>query len=69
MIAYREIVKNKKDIEHLFELLNSLKTVSEVIVMPLNSEDDIKDLQISSMSNTWDNIEDEAWNELSDYIK
>ncbi|MGE0739209.1 hypothetical protein [Sulfurimonas sp.] len=66
MVAYREIVRNGDDIIHITNMLKEMKTVSEVIIVPLGEtkERDIKDLQIASMSKTWDNSEDEAWNEL-----
>lgn len=42
------------------------KMISEVIIVPLNDakEEDIKNFQITSMARTWNNTEDEAWNEL-----
>ncbi len=66
MVAYREIVRNGDDIIHITNMLKEMKTVSEVIIVPLGEtkERDIKDLQIASMSKTWDNSEDEAWDEL-----
>ncbi|MCX6052013.1 MAG: hypothetical protein NTZ60_05815 [Campylobacterales bacterium] len=66
MVAYREIVRNHDDIIHITNMLKEMKTVSEVIIVPLGEtkEEDIKKLQISSMAKTWDNSEDEAWDEL-----
>ena len=66
MVAYREIVRNNDDIIHITNMLKEMKTVSEVIIVPLGEtkEEDIKKLQIASMSKTWDNSEDEAWDEL-----
>jgi len=66
MVAYREIVRNYDDIVHITNMLKEIKTVSEVIIVPLNDakEEDIKNFQITSMARTWNNSEDEAWNEL-----
>ena len=66
MVAYQEIVRNNDDIIHVTNMLKEMKTVSEVIIVPLGEtkEEDIKTLQIASMANTWDNSEDEAWDEL-----
>ena len=66
MVAYREIVNNQEDISHIVNMLNEIKTKSEVIILPLDEakDDDFKKLQITSMSKTWNNSEDEAWNEL-----
>ena len=66
MVAYREIVRNHDDIIHITNMLKEMKTVSEVIIVPLGEtkEEDIKKLQVASMAKTWDNSEDEAWDEL-----
>lgn len=65
MVAYREIVSTKEDILHIVNMLKEIKTKSEVIIIPLENDDyDFKKLQISSMAKTWDNTEDEAWDEL-----
>ena len=62
MVAYQEIVRNNDDIIHVTNMLKEMKTVSEVIIVPLGEtkEEDIKKLQIASMKKTWDNSEDEA---------
>lgn len=66
MVAYREIVRNGDDIIHITNMLKEMKTMSEVIIVPLGEtkERDIKDLQIASMAKTWENSKDEAWDEL-----
>ncbi|MDD3856096.1 MAG: hypothetical protein WC279_04060 [Sulfurimonas sp.] len=66
MVVYREIVRNNDDILHIAKILKEIKTPSEVIIVPLGEpkERDMKDLQIASMAKTWDNSEDEAWDEL-----
>lgn len=65
MTAYREIIRTPQDIVHITNLLKQLDTTTEVIIVPLeDQETDIKVLQISSMAKTWNNSEDEAWNEL-----
>lgn len=65
MTAYREIVRTPQDIVYITNLLKQLDTTTEVIIVPLeDQETDIKVLQISSMAKTWNNSEDEAWNEL-----
>lgn len=66
MVAYREIVRNNDDVLYIAKILKEIKTPSEVIIVPLGEpkERDIKDLQIASMAKTWDNSEDEAWDEL-----
>jgi len=65
MVAYREIVSTPEDILHIVKMLKEIKTRSEVIIVPLEDDDnDFKKSQILSMSKTWDNNEDEAWNEL-----
>lgn len=66
MLAYREIVRNQEDILHISQMLKEINSSSEVIIVPLNQpkEEDMKNIQISSMSKTWNNEDDEAWNEL-----
>ena len=65
MVAYREIASTPEDILHIVKMLKEIKTRSEVIIVPLEDYDnDFKKSQILSMSKTWDNNEDEAWNEL-----
>ncbi len=65
MKAYREIIRTPQDIVYITNLLKQLDTTAEVIIIPLaDKEIDIKELQIASMAKTWDNIEDEAWDEL-----
>jgi hypothetical protein len=66
MLAYREIVRNQEDILHISQMLEEINSSSEVIIVPLNQpkEEDMKNIQISSMSKTWNNEDDEAWNEL-----
>ncbi len=66
MVAYREIVNSQEDILHIVSMLKEMKTRTEVIIVPLEEEndEDIKKLQISSMAKTWDNKEDEAWDAL-----
>ena len=65
MVAYREIVSTPEDILHIVKMLKEIKTRSEVIIVPLEDYDnDFKKSKILSMSKTWDNNEDEAWNEL-----
>jgi hypothetical protein len=65
MVAYREIVSTTADRQHVISMLQEMTVKSEVIIIPL--EDDtkaIKNLQQVSMSATWDNDEDKAWDEL-----
>ncbi|MFA5215361.1 hypothetical protein [Sulfuricurvum sp.] len=65
MVAYREIVSTTADRQHVIDILQEMNVKSEVIIIPL--EDDIKslkNLQQTSMSATWDNDEDKAWDEL-----
>lgn len=65
MVAYREIVSTSADRQHVIDILQEINVKSEVIIIPL--EDDItslKNLQQTSMSATWDNDEDKAWDEL-----
>lgn len=65
MVAYREIVSTTADRQHVIDILQEMNVKSEVIIIPL--EDDIKslkNLQQASMSATWDNDEDKAWDEL-----
>jgi len=66
MVAYREIVKTKEDIIHIANMLKEIKEGAEVIIVPFEKDDDkeLKKSQITSMAKTWNNIEDEAWNEL-----
>lgn len=65
MVAYREIVSTSADRQHVISMLQEMTVKSEVIIIPL--EDDSKamqKLQETSMSATWDNDEDKAWDEL-----
>ena len=65
MVAYREIVSTSADRQHVISMLQEMTVKSEVIIIPL--EDDSKameNLQQTSMSVTWDNDEDKAWDEL-----
>jgi len=65
MVAFREIVSTTADRQHVIEILQDINVKSEVIIIPL--EDDakaLKNLQYVSMSTTWDNDEDKAWDEL-----
>ena len=65
MVAYREIITTTADRQHVVALLQEMNVKSEVIIIPL--EDDthsLKILQQTSMSATWDNDEDKAWDEL-----
>ncbi|OHD85141.1 MAG: hypothetical protein A3I60_05140 [Sulfuricurvum sp. RIFCSPLOWO2_02_FULL_43_45] len=65
MVAYREIVSTTADRQHVIDILQDINVKSEVIIIPL--EDDthsLKILQQTSMSATWDNDEDKAWDEL-----
>lgn len=65
MVAYREIVSTSADRQHVISMLQEMTVKSEVIIIPL--EDDskaIQKLQQTSMSTTWDNNEDKAWDEL-----
>lgn len=65
MVAYREIVSTSADRQHVISMLQEMTVKSEVIIIPL--EDDSKamqKLQQTSMSSTWDNDEDKAWDEL-----
>jgi hypothetical protein len=65
MVAYREIVSTTADRQHVIDILQEMNVKSEVIIIPL--EDDtksLKNLQHASMSKTWDNDDDKAWDEL-----
>lgn len=65
MVAYREIVSTTADRQHVISMLQEMTVKSEVIIIPL--EDDNKamqNLQQASMSVTWENDEDKAWDEL-----
>jgi hypothetical protein len=65
MVAYREIVSTSADRQHVISMLQEMTVKSEVIIIPL--EDDNKamqNLQQTSMSMTWENDEDKAWDEL-----
>lgn len=65
MTAYREIIRTPQDIAYVADLLKKLDTATEVIIVPLeDNEQDLKSLQIVAMAKTWDNKDDEAWNEL-----
>ncbi|MFA5454238.1 MAG: hypothetical protein WC272_02855 [Sulfurimonas sp.] len=65
MTAYREIIRTPQDILYVTNLLKKLDSMVEVIIVPLEEKEaDLKELQISAMAKTWDNSEDEAWNEL-----
>lgn len=65
MTAYREIIRTPQDIAYVADLLKKIDTATEVIIVPLeDKEQDLKSLQIVSMAKTWDNKDDEAWNEL-----
>ncbi len=67
MIAYREIVNDKKDLDRVFEILKNIKQKSEIIILPLNEKSDKKtfiDAQNTSLKTTWDNEEDKAWDAL-----
>lgn len=65
MTAYREIIRTPQDMLHLNNLLKKLDMKVEVIIVPLEDKElDLKELQVSSMFKTWDNKEDEAWDEL-----
>lgn len=65
MVAYREIISTTAERQHVIDILQEINVKSEVIIIPL--EDDtrsLKNLQQTSMSSTWDNDEDKAWDEL-----
>lgn len=65
MVAYREIVSTTAERQHVIDILQEINVKSEVIIIAL--EDDaqsLKNLQQASMSSTWDNDEDKAWDEL-----
>jgi len=67
MIAYREIVNDKKDLDRIFEILKNLKQKSEIIILPLDEKSDKRvfiDAQNTSLKTTWDNEEDKAWDAL-----
>ncbi len=67
MIAYREIINDKKDLDRVFEILKNIKQKSEIIILPLNEKSDEKafiDAQSTSLKTTWDNEEDKAWDAL-----
>lgn len=66
MIAYREIVNNKDDLDKIFKILKNLKQKSEIIILPLEETDDkaFINAQNTSMKSTWDNQEDKVWDAL-----
>lgn len=65
MTAYREIIRTPQDIAYIADLLKKIDTTAEVIIVPLDESDkEFQPLQRVSMLKTWDNKEDEAWNEL-----
>lgn len=65
MVAYREIVSTTADRQHVINMLQDMKVKSEVIIIPLEDETSpLINLQYTSMSVTWDNNDDKAWDEL-----
>ena len=65
MVAYREIVSTSADRQHVISMLQEMTVKSEVIIIPLEYDSKaMENLQQTSMSVTWDNDEDKAWDEL-----
>jgi hypothetical protein len=67
MLAYKEIIKDDIDLKKVIELLQSLQKQhkqSEVIILPIEDSSDIIKAQEKSLSNTWDNDSDEAWDNV-----
>ncbi|MDP3120093.1 MAG: hypothetical protein Q8N01_06740 [Sulfuricurvum sp.] len=65
MVAYREIVSTPADRQHVISMLQEMTVKSEVIIIPLEDVSKaMQKLQQTSMSATWDNDEDKAWDEL-----
>lgn len=65
MTAYREIISSTADKQHVINVLQKINVKSEVIIIPLEDENTVlKNLQQTSMSATWENDEDKAWDEL-----
>lgn len=65
MTAFREIISSTADKQHVINVLQEINVKSEVIIIPLEDENNaLKNLQQNSMSATWDNNEDKAWDEL-----
>ena len=65
MTAFREIISSTADKQHVINVLQEINVKSEVIIIPLEDENSaLKNLQQTSMSMTWDNDQDKAWDEL-----
>jgi hypothetical protein len=65
MVAYREIVSTTADRQHVISMLQEMTVKSEVIIIPLEDDNkEMQNLQQASMSVTWENDEDKAWDEL-----
>jgi hypothetical protein len=67
MLAFKEIIEDNNDIQKVVELLKRLQESnqkSEVIILPIEDNKDFIKAQEKSMSNTWDNSEDEAWDNV-----
>lgn len=66
MTAYREIIKNSSDIARVKAILDSIKSETEIIILPIeNSDEEIfVNAQESVMAVSWDNEYDRAWDDV-----
>ena len=67
MIAYREVINDENDLKKVYNILKNLKQQVEVIILPIEKTSDNKEfisMQSKALESTWDNQDDEVWDEL-----
>jgi len=66
MTAYREIIKNSSDIARVKAILDSIKSETEIIILPIENSDEemFVNAQESVMAASWDNEYDRAWDDV-----
>lgn len=66
MTAYREIIKNSSDIARVKAILDSIKSETEIIILPIENGDEevFVNAQEGVMAMSWDNEYDGAWDDV-----
>jgi len=66
MTAYREIIKNSSDIARVKAILDSIKSETEIIILPIENSDEemFINAQESVMVASWDSEYDRAWDDV-----